>query len=49
MIVITDRVVLDKQLQDTIYPFEHKPGVVQKSDQSSRQLAEPTRPSRVSC
>ena len=30
VIVITDRVVLDKQLQDTIYQFEHKRGVVQK-------------------
>jgi len=40
VIVITDRVVLDKQLQDTIYQFEHKRGVVQKIDESSRQLAE---------
>ncbi len=40
IIVITDRVVLDKQLQDTIYQFEHKHGVVQKIDESSRQLAE---------
>jgi type I restriction enzyme R subunit len=40
VIVITDRVVLDKQLQDTIYQFEHKHGVVQKIDGSSRQLAE---------
>ncbi|RZK98667.1 MAG: type I restriction endonuclease subunit R, partial [Pedobacter sp.] len=28
VIVITDRLVLDKQLQDTIYQFEHKNGVV---------------------
>ncbi|WP_419318834.1 type I restriction endonuclease subunit R [Caulobacter sp. ErkDOM-E] len=40
VIVITDRVVLDKQLQDTIYQFEHKHGVVQKVEESSRQLAE---------
>lgn len=40
VIVITDRIVLDKQLQDTIYQFEHKRGVVQKIDESSRQLAE---------
>lgn len=40
VIVITDRVVLDKQLQDTIYQFEHKHGVVQKIEESSRQLAE---------
>ncbi|TMI73290.1 MAG: type I restriction endonuclease subunit R [Bacteroidetes bacterium] len=39
VIVITDRVVLDKQLQDTIYQFEHKRGVVQKIDEDSRQLA----------
>lgn len=39
VIVITDRVVLDQQLQDTIYQFEHKRGVVQKIDESSRQLA----------
>lgn len=40
VVVITDRVVLDKQLQDTIYQFEHKHGVVQKIDENSRQLAE---------
>jgi len=40
VIVVTDRVVLDQQLQDTIYQFEHKQGVVQKVDESSRQLAE---------
>src|SRR5581483_12246963 len=40
VIVVTDRVVLDQQLQDTIYQFEHKRGVVQQIDESSRQLAE---------
>ena len=40
VIVVTDRVVLDQQLQDTIYQFEHKHGVVQKIDARSRQLAE---------
>ncbi|WP_048049333.1 type I restriction endonuclease subunit R [Methanosarcina mazei] len=40
VIVVTDRLVLDQQLQDTIYQFEHKFGVVQKIDKSSRQLAE---------
>ena len=40
VVVITDRVVLDQQLQDTIYQFEHKRGVVQMIDESSRQLAE---------
>lgn len=40
VIVITDRVVLDRQLQDTIYQFEHKQGVVEKIDEDSSQLAE---------
>lgn len=40
VIVVTDRVVLDQQLQDTIYQFEHKRGVVQQIDERSRQLAE---------
>ena len=40
VIVVTDRIVLDQQLQDTIYQFDHKYGVVQKIDESSRQLAE---------
>jgi type I restriction enzyme R subunit len=40
VIVVTDRLVLDQQLQDNIYQFEHKRGVVQKIDESSRQLAE---------
>lgn len=39
VIVVTDRIVLDQQLQDTIYQFEHRHGVVQKIDESSRQLA----------
>ncbi|WP_440053526.1 type I restriction endonuclease subunit R [Pseudoalteromonas sp. T1lg65] len=30
VIVVTDRTVLDDQLQDTIYQFEHADGVVQK-------------------
>jgi type I restriction enzyme R subunit len=40
VIVITDRLVLDRQLQDTIYQFEHKQGVVKKIDEDSKQLAE---------
>lgn len=40
VIVITDRKVLDKQLQDTIYQFEHKQGVVVRVDKTSSQLAE---------
>ena len=39
VIVITDRRVLDQQLQNTIYQFEHKTGVVQKIDHDSTQLA----------
>ncbi|MCP4676941.1 MAG: type I restriction endonuclease subunit R [Deltaproteobacteria bacterium] len=40
VVVITDRLVLDGQLQDTIYQFDHRQGVVQKIDANSRQLAE---------
>lgn len=40
VIVVTDRIVLDRQLQDTIYQFDHRQGVVQKIDQDSTQLAE---------
>lgn len=40
VVVVTDRVVLDQQLQNTIYQFEHKQGVVQKIDRDSAQLAE---------
>ena len=40
VIVITDRRVLDQQLQDTIKQFEATPGVVVKIDENSAQLAE---------
>jgi type I restriction enzyme R subunit len=40
VIVITDRRVLDQQLQDTIYQFDHVAGVVQKVDRNASQLAE---------
>ncbi len=40
VIVITDRKILDNQLQNTIYQFEHKQGVVQKIDKDSQQLAD---------
>src|SRR5690554_4809448 len=53
VVVITDRTVLDKQLQDTIYQFEHAQGVVKcitrdignqsKSEQLAEALAEQTR------
>lgn len=38
-IVITDRVVLDRQLQKTIFQFDHTPGVVKKIEEDSSQLA----------
>ncbi|MCI0536152.1 MAG: DEAD/DEAH box helicase family protein [Verrucomicrobiales bacterium] len=37
--VITDRQVLDRQLQDAIYQIEHAQGVVKAIDQDSKQLA----------
>ncbi|KAB2893795.1 MAG: type I restriction endonuclease subunit R [Bacteroidetes bacterium] len=40
VIVITDRRVLDKQLQNTVYQFEHRHGVVLKIDEDSKQLAQ---------
>lgn len=40
VIVITDRRVLDKQLQDAIYQIEHAQGVVKAIDQDAKQLAE---------
>lgn len=40
VIVITDRRVLDQQLQDTLKQFEATPGVVVKIDENSTQLAE---------
>jgi len=38
VIVITDRRVLDQQLQDAVYQIEHAQGVVKAIDQDSRQL-----------
>ncbi len=38
VIVVTDRVVLDQQLQDTIFQFDHKSGVVEKIDKDAAQL-----------
>lgn len=40
IVVVTDRIVLDQQLQNTIYQFEHKQGVVQKIDIDSTQLTQ---------
>lgn len=39
VVVITDRVVLDRQLQDTVYQFEHAHGVVERIEKNSAQLA----------
>ena len=39
VVVITDRLVLDQQLQNTVYQFEHKTGVVEKIDENTQQLA----------
>ena len=39
VVVVTDRRVLDQQLQSTIYQFEHKAGVVEKIDEDTQQLA----------
>lgn len=40
VVVISDRRVLDRQLQDSIYQLEHRYGVVRKIDKDSNQLAE---------
>ncbi len=41
VVVVTDRSVLDRQLQDTIYQFEHHAGVVSKiSDKSEKSKSE---------
>ena len=39
VVVVTDRRVLDQQLQATIYQFEHKIGVVEKINEDTQQLA----------
>lgn len=38
VIVVTDRRVLDSQLQDTIYQFDHVLGIVKKIDKNAKQL-----------
>jgi type I restriction enzyme, R subunit len=43
VVVVTDRKVLDRQLQDTISQFEHAHGVVKKVEESSKELAEALR------
>lgn len=38
VVVITDRIVLDRQLQATVAGFEHTPGTIVKVDEDSQQL-----------
>jgi len=38
VVIVTDRVVLDRQLQDTVTGFEHTPGMIEKVDRDSAQL-----------
>lgn len=38
VIIVTDRRVLDSQLQNTVYQFDHVDGVVQKIDKNAQQL-----------
>jgi len=40
VVVITDRVILDRQLQETIYQFEHQTGFLARIDEDSNQLAD---------
>ena len=40
VIIVTDRKVLDAQLQDTVYQFDHTRGVVKKIDKNAKQLLE---------
>ena len=40
VVVITDRIILDRQLQDTISQFDHATGVVERIDKSALQLAQ---------
>jgi type I restriction enzyme R subunit len=39
-IIVTDRIVLDRQLQNTVSQFEQTKGIVKKIDGTSRQLKE---------
>lgn len=39
-IIVTNRVVLDRQLQNTVSQFEQTPGIVKRIDGTSRQLKE---------
>jgi type I restriction enzyme R subunit len=47
VVVVTDRKVLDRQLQDTVSQFEHAHGVVRRIEESSRELADALRSSEA--
>ena len=40
VVVVADRVVLNRQLEQAIYQFDHRPGVVKRIDEGATQLAE---------
>ncbi len=40
VVIITDRLVLDRQLQETVYQLEHVHGIVVRIDRDSGQLAD---------
>jgi type I restriction enzyme R subunit len=40
VVIITDRLVLDRQLQETVYQLEHVHGIVVRIDRDSQQLAD---------
>lgn len=40
VVIVTDRRVLDSQLQNTVYQFDHVEGVVVKIDKNAKQLQE---------
>lgn len=40
VIIVTDRKVLDSQLQNTVYQFDHVQGIVVKVDKNAQQLKE---------
>jgi type I restriction enzyme, R subunit len=39
VVVVTDRLILDRQLQETVYQLEHAHGLVERIDRDSGQLA----------
>ncbi len=39
IVVVTDRRILDRQLQETIWQIDHTPGLVKRIDKNAKQLA----------